>query len=372
MGIISDKQIIKCILLNNNKDNILTDHYKKFLKGCIFDAMHIKTQNDALEYMSKYITYTNYNKYYPVCKKELVKNILIRDFLPHISIDNPDLKQKVLFIGYMTNCLLNTHFKNRPIDDRDSYINKRINTPGILMANLFKQYFTKVIKDMKTQINKEFNNGCWRASNNFSDLINVSNIYKIIKFNIIATGLKYALATGNWGIKNINNKAGIAQVLSRLTYNSTLSHLRRINTPIEKNGKLVGPRKLHNTQAMIMCPAETPEGASIGAVKNLALGAIISSYVSPEPIIKIIDNLNCLKTKDLDISEENIGNYTKIFINGAWYSNTKYPVEVYDNLIQKRRKGIINIYIGITWNINEHVIDINTSAGRCFKTTIYY
>ena len=55
-------------------------------------------------------------------------------------------------------------------------------------------------------------------------------IYKIVKYSIKITGLICAAVIGNWGIKNNKNKQGIAQVLSRLTYNSSLSHLRRINT----------------------------------------------------------------------------------------------------------------------------------------------
>jgi DNA-directed RNA polymerase beta subunit len=40
-----------------------------------------------------------------------------------------------------------------------------------------------------------------------------------------------------------------AQVLNRLTYASTLSHLRRISSPIGREGKLAKPRQLHNSQA---------------------------------------------------------------------------------------------------------------------------
>ena len=134
------------------------------------------------------------------------------------------------------------------------------------MANLFRQYFTKLIKDMKTNINKEYTNGSWKANKDFHNIINQTNIYKIMKYATITTGLKFALATGNWGIKNNKNKQGIAQVLSRLTYNSSLSHLRRINTPIEKTSKLVAPRKLHNTQMMYICSAETPEGEKYGLI----------------------------------------------------------------------------------------------------------
>jgi DNA-directed RNA polymerase II subunit RPB2 len=52
-----------------------------------------------------------------------------------------------------------------------------------------------------------------------------------------------------------------------MTYPATLSHLRRINTPIENLVKLIQPRKLHSTQWGIICPSETPEGASVGLVK---------------------------------------------------------------------------------------------------------
>ena len=59
-----------------------------------------------------------------------------------------------------------------------------------------------------------------RANDNFHQIITKSNIYKIIKVNTIETGMKYALSTRYWGIKNSQNKQGIAQVLNRLTYNS--------------------------------------------------------------------------------------------------------------------------------------------------------
>ena len=125
---------------------------------------------------------------------------------------------------------------------------------------------------MQKQTIREINNGSWKSTDNYKIIINKTNIYKIIKSTTIENGIKRALATGDFGIKNTNsNKVGVAQVLSRLTYISSLSHLRRINTPIDKSGKLIPPRKLHNTQWGIICPSETPEGSSIGLVKNLSI-----------------------------------------------------------------------------------------------------
>ena len=145
---------------------------------------------------------------------------------------------------------------------------------------------------MQKQIVREINNGSWRSTNNYNGIVNQTNIYKIIKSTTIENGLKRALATGDFGIKNTNsNKVGVAQVLNRLTYISGLSHLRRINTPIDKSGKLIPPRKLHNSSWGFLCLAETPEGGSVGVVKNLAYLSHITIpsnsscllYTSPSP-----------------------------------------------------------------------------------------
>jgi hypothetical protein len=62
-------------------------------------------------------------------------------------------------------------------------------------------------------------------------------IMEAIRQDTLTSGLKYSLATGNWGSnKKQAAKSGVAQVLNRLTYSSTLSHLRRLNTPIGREG----------------------------------------------------------------------------------------------------------------------------------------
>jgi len=38
------------------------------------------------------------------------------------------------------------------------------------------------------------------------------------------------------------NRTGVAQVLNRTTFAATLSHLRRCNTPMGREGKLAKPR----------------------------------------------------------------------------------------------------------------------------------
>ena len=361
LGLENIENIINIIL--PDKNNPEYSKFVQFLKPSIEEVNNID-YNDTLELLSKSINITSYTKdlFENKSNVEVIKIILEDEFLPHIG---KSFKKKQFFLGHMIYKLLLTYFNFNTYDDRDSYINKRINTPGVLLANLFRQYFIKLIKDIKININKEFNNGSWKATNDITNLITTTNISKIIKNNTITTGLKYALATGNWGIKSINNKQGVAQVLNRLTYNSSLSHLRRINTPIDKTGKMTTPRKLHNTQWGVICPHETPEGSSVGLVKNLALSCLITNYSPIEPIINILDNLNIKKLENCNYL--NLLDTTKIFINGDWYCITNCPDLIYSKLKINRRKGIISPYVSLTWDIKENKILINTDSGRLIR-----
>lgn len=176
-----------------------------------------------------------------------VRNVLRKDVLPHAG-DEP--ARKTLYLGYMLSRLLRGMLGIDALDDRDSFQKKRLDTPGVLLATLFRQYFGKVVKDMRTLIQKDIKAGAWRQSQKFVQVINRSNIFKLIKPSVIEAGLKYSLATGNWGVKTSRVRQGVAQMLNRMTYMAALSHLRRVNTPIEKTGKLVQPRKLHPTQVL--------------------------------------------------------------------------------------------------------------------------
>ena len=262
----------------------------------------------------------------------------------------------------MTNQLLQCSFGWKKVDDRDNYKNKRLDLTGALLNNLFRNYFNKVVKDMQKQVVREINNGSWRSMGRYKDIINPTNVYKIIKSTTIENGLKRALATGDFGIKNPHStKVGVAQVLNRLTYISTLSHLRRVNTPIDKSGKLIPPRKLHNSQWGYICPAESPEGAPIGVVKNLSYMSHVTIKSSRDPLYDLIkDHLVPLQIGTYELYFDKV----KVFINGAWVGIATDANKLYLLIKDKKYRGCINIYTSIIFNYRYKEIRICNDAGR--------
>jgi len=254
LGVISDKDICEKILLNINDNE--NKKLLSSLQASIIDANKYVNKEECIKFINNFAMYTPINMDRETGSKkklEFTMEILNNDLFPHCH----NLTQKIYFLGYMANKLLQANFEMIKQDDRDSFVNKRIDLTGTLLNNLFRNYFNKLVKDMEKQVIREINTGSWKSKDDYENIINFTNICKIIKSTTIENGLKRALATGDFGIKNTNsNKVGVAQVLNRLTYVSSLSHARRISTPTDKSGKLIPPRKLHNTAWGMVCPAE--------------------------------------------------------------------------------------------------------------------
>ena len=360
-NVISDKDICDKIILN-----IEDKKFKRMLyglQGSIVDANNCLTYDAAIRYITSNVIYTplNVDKETGYKRKnDFAFEVINNDIFPHCKSN----EQKIYMLGYMTNRLLQTSFQWIEQSDRDSYLNKRIDLTGSLINNLLRNYLNKVVKDMQKQVVREINSGSWKSNEDYENIINSTNIYKIIKSTTIENGIKRALATGDFGIKQINsNKVGVAQVLNRLTYISSISHLRRVNTPIDKSGKLVPPRRLHNSSWGFLCPAETPEGGSVGIVKNLSYMTHITipsnSNALYDYILPLIVNIDTLASNSKELYDK-----VKVFINGAWVGITNEPLELYNNLKQKKYKGIINIYTSIIFDYKLQEIKICNDAGR--------
>jgi DNA-directed RNA polymerase II subunit RPB2 len=361
LGVLTDKEICEKVILDiecsNNKDMLSSLH------ASIIEANKLLTSEECIKYITTFAMYTpiNMDKETGAKKKhDFTMDILNNDLFPHCH----NATQKIYFLGYMTNKLLQASSGIAKQDDRDSYINKRVDLTGTLLNNLFRNYFNKLVKDMEKQVVREINNGSWKSTDDYESIINLTNIYKIIKSTTIENGIKRALSTGDFGIKHTNsNKVGVAQVLNRLTYVSSLSHARRISTPTDKSGKLIPPRKLHNTSWGFLCPAETPEGQSVGIVKNISYMTHVTGYSnSPSLYEYILPNI--IQIDDPQINPTNMFGKVKVFINGAWVGITDEPQELYLMLKDKKYKGIINIYTSVIFDYKLKEIRVCNDSGR--------
>lgn len=234
LGIESDKDIINyCVYDHDDIDMINIVRMSLENSKPETGTEKIITQEDAINYliskMRVIVKYNETDKNIRHQEKKLhLMQLLQENFLPHVE---GNLTEKAFYIGYMINRLLQCFLGRVKPDDRDSYINKRVDLPGQLIFELFKQYYKKMLNEC----NKFF-----KKRNPDDD--NPLNIISQIKPNIIEQGLKTALLTGAWG-----KRKGVAQMLQRLTYLQTLSSLRRINSPTvdASTNKLTSPRHLH-------------------------------------------------------------------------------------------------------------------------------
>lgn len=165
---------------------------------------------------------------------------------------------------------------------------------GQLLSLLFEDLFKKFNSDLKLAADKVL------KKQNRTQEFDIFN-QLILHGDHITGGFVRAISTGNWVLKRFKmDRAGITQVLSRLSYISALGMMTRISSQFEKTRKVSGPRSLQPSQWGMLCPSDTPEGEACGLVKNLALMTHITTDDEEEPIRKIAYTLGVQGKKDLD------------------------------------------------------------------------
>ena len=217
LGVIEDKPI-QDLIVYDKSDTDMTD----MLRASLEEAQEYRTQDECLDFIAKRSSQSSNDK-----KKRIAyAQILLEDqFLPHISLSADGTIKKAYFVGYMVNRLLVGALGRSTEDDRDYYGKKRLEMAGTLCSTLYRQLFRQFIEEMQKHIKKDINANKKET-----------NLCQAMRSETITRGMKSALSTGNWGRDKNNNvmKTGVSQVLSRLTFASSLSHMRRVTTPLSK------------------------------------------------------------------------------------------------------------------------------------------
>ena len=383
LGVISDKDIIKTCLLDLKKNDSMID---LFIPS-VHDANKIFTQQTALEFMAE------------LTKRGTVSNVIeiLSDyFLPHIGELN--FLDKAYFVGYMVYRMLRVYTKQEQPTDRDNFRFKRIELSGALIYDLFREYYLIQKKDITRKIDEEYyyHKGSYKEDDtlsrkekqtlkkkgqiketktddnkykdNFIGLIE-SNVKSFFKDRIVEQGFRKAFK-GNWGSEAHTKRLGAVQDLNRLSWYTFISHLRKINLPLDSSAKVVGPRLLNSSQWGFIDPIDTPDGGNIGLHKHLSISTYVTSGSSSHPIIKWIRSNTPLKLV-LECDSEQLAASSKVFVNGMWIGVIDTPFELVDLLKLYRRNGILPVYTSLSFDIDHNEVYIYTDAGRLTRP-IYY
>ena len=345
-GVVPDGDILEHICYDANDWQML-----EMLKPCVEEGFVIQDREVALDFIGRRgVLGIRREK-----RIQYAKDILQKELLPNITQEAGFESRKAFFLGYMVNRLLLCALERKEPDDRDHFGKKRLDLAGPLLASLFRLLFKKLTRDIY-----HYMQICVENDKEF-------NLTLAVKSQTITDGLRYSLATGNWGEqrKAMSTRAGVSQVLNRYTYSSTLSHLRRTNTPIGRDGKIAKPRQLHNTHWGLVCPAETPEGQACGLVKNLSLMTCISVGTASEPILYFLEEWGMELLEDY--VPLNLPDCTRVFVNGVWVGTHREPAQLVDTMRRLRRKGDIAPEVSIIRDIREKEFKIFTDAGRVYR-----
>jgi len=353
LGVISDKNIIEYCLLDLKKNETYID---LFIPS-VHDANQIFNQEVALRYIASFTKRRTITG---------VLDILMNYFLPHIGEKN--FLDKAYYIGFMVNRLLRVFTKDDKPTDRDNFRFKRIEMSGTLIYDLFREYFLIQNRSIGQKIDKQYYYHSGKYKQNFMDLI-LDNYRDYFKDRIVESGIRKAFK-GNWGSESHTKRIGVVQDLNRLSWNTFISQLRKLNLPLDASAKVVGPRLLNSSQWGFIDPVDTPDGGNIGLHKHLAISTLITSGYSCWPLIKWLRAKTAIRILQ-ECSSEYLGSLTKIMINGIWIGGIEKPLELISLIKLYRRNGIIPVYTSVSFDYENNEIYIYTDGGRLIRPVYY-
>lgn len=356
LGVESDKQILEYIL--HDLEDASNRPLLEILRASVIDANFLYSQEQAIEYINKY---TNFGE-----TAEDIMYIMVKHLFPNID---GGLHDKAMYLGYLTNQVVKVVSGVQKVTDKDNYMYKRVGISGVLLSDIFKDFYNDFRVKTRSKIDNMYEFSGWGTRDDISAMITDEKKHEVFgKSEHMMQGLIKSLR-GSWGLSGDSSDSGIVQDLSRISYMGFISHLRRVNMPMDTSIKIREPHRLTGSQWGIMCPCESPDGASIGLLKNFAILCHVTYHVDSNVVFKALERMKTLSAfthiQQLDIK----GNRrdVNVRVNNNWVGTTEKPELLVRFLRLLRRNGLINVFISISWNVAENDINILTDHGRCCR-----
>jgi DNA-directed RNA polymerase subunit B len=340
LGIEADIRIAELVSVDDEIQNELEDSFEK--------ALDVTSSQDAFLFIGNRLAPGQIAEY----RLKKAEAVIDRNFLPHLGRLPADRDQKAYFLAEIVNRIVELKLGRRQPDDKDHYANKRLKLAGPLLAELFRITFRNLTRDLKYQLE--------RITIRRPAELSIANA---VRPGIITERIQHAMATGNW----VRGRIGVTQLLDRTNFPSTLSHLRRLQSPLSRSQPNLEARDLHPTHWGRLCPNETPEGSNCGLVKNLALSAIISIGTDPRVVVSALTNLDLVTFENADKKVRKSG--AKVVVDGIIAGYVTNPKAFVDNIRSMRRKAELSSEINVSYIPPKHEkangeVYVNCDSGR--------
>jgi len=312
-------------------------------------------------------------------RKEHARDLLAGVVLAHVPVRRYNFRDKCIYMAQMMRRILAAAEDPTMIDDKDYYGNKRLELAGQLLSLLFEDLFKKLCSDIKRQAElhfskqkkSDFSMPSRRGSGAGAGLMSGYDALQNVRGDTITQGLEFAISTGNWHVKRFKmERAGVTEVLSRLSFIAALGMMTRITSQFEKTRKVSGPRALQPSQWGMLCPSDTPEGESCGLVKNLALMTHVTTDDDSAPLARLLYDLGTEDTAQLSGAELNEGNGALVFLNGLILGVHANPPALSAALRALRRRALIGEFVSVWVHPPHRAIYIACDGGRVCRPLI--
>jgi DNA-directed RNA polymerase subunit B len=344
LGLESDKELAEAVSLGKEIQSQLEPSFEK--------ALGVDNAKDAILFIGNRVAHGQVEEY----RTQKAETAIDKNFLPHIGRTTQNRKEKAMFLGEMACRVIELKMGRRQTDDKDHFKNKRLRLAGPLLADLFRVAFRNLTRDIKYQLERIGVKG---------PIITVS---AAVRPGIVSERFQHSLATGNWG----KGRVGVTQLLDRTNHISTLSHLRRLQSPLSRSQPNFEARDLHATHWGRLCPNETPEGSNCGLVKNLALSACISVGVNPEKIKQTLFSMGVVPVQESNETMKVSG--AKVFVDGNIIGYCNSPEELAKEFRDMRRRGEVSTEVNIAYFSKAHgereEVYVNCDEGRVRRPLI--